>query len=156
MAKEQILDQPESIEVTIDDKKVKKLQKLVDTKESELSKKVYAVSMDKTALGLYADVIDGINWRGKESLGIVEISKKIDDITKKGITDDVIFMSSLEIEASHYFLNKFEGKGRSLALGFINLFKSFEQALSNISQDNKDLADLKKELAGAQQGLSFE
>ena len=54
---------------------------------------------------------------------------------------------------SHYFLNRFEGTGSSTAESFIDLFKKLEQALSAVSQDNKDLEDLNKDLAAAQQGL---
>jgi len=62
-------------------------------------------------------------------------------------------MNALEIEATHYFLNKFTGKGEELAKDFIKIFKSFEQSLNNISQDNKELDDLRKDLAAAQQGI---
>jgi glutaredoxin 2 len=70
-----------------------------------------------------------------------------------GIKNNVIFMSALEIEATHYFLNKFTGKGDSLAKDFIKIFKSFEQSLNNIGQDNKELDDLRKDLSAAQQGI---
>lgn len=140
-------------EVTVDEAKVADLQGKVDKKVAELSNKTYAVSMSKDDLETYSTVMEGIDWRGKEALGILEISKKIDQITKDGIKNNAVYMSALEIEATHYFLNKFEGKGSSLASKFIKIFKSFEQALSGISQDNKELDDLRKELAAAQQGL---
>jgi len=140
-------------EVTVDEAKVANLQKKVSEKAAELSGKSYGVSMSAKDLGVYSDVIQGIEWRGKEALGILEITKKIEEIQKEGIKSDVVFMNALEIEATHYFLNKFTGKGEELAKDFIKIFKSFEQSLNNISQDNKELDDLRKDLAAAQQGI---
>ena len=140
-------------DVTVDEAKVANLQKKVSEKTAELSGKSYGVSMSAKDLGVYSDVIQGIEWRGKEALGILEITKKIEEIQKDGIKSDVVFMNALEIEATHYFLNKFTGKGEELAKDFIKIFKSFEQSLNNISQDNKELDDLRKDLAAAQQGI---
>jgi len=143
-------------EVEVDQKRVDELQSALDKKQQELSKKVYGVSMTSKDLEVYNDIISSLEWRGKEALGILEITKKIDDVRASGIKNDVIFMNALEIEATHYFLNKFSGQGKSLANDFIRLFKAFEQSLTNISLDNKELDDLKKDLAAAQQGLESE
>jgi|694.fasta_scaffold97393_2 hypothetical protein len=145
-----------SQEVFIDEAKIAELQKQVDKKASELSDKSYAVSMTNEDLEVYSTLINEVEWRGKEALGILEIAKKIEDITKEGIKNNAVFMNALQIEATHYFLNKFSGKGNLLASKFIKVFKSFEQALGGISQDNKELDDLRKELAAAQQGLESE
>lgn len=143
-------------EVLVDEAKVAELQELVDKKVAELSNKSYAVSMSKDDLETYSSLMEEIEWRGKEALGILEISKKIEEITKEGIKNNVVFMNALQIEATHYFLNKFSGSGSTLANKFIKIFKSFEQTLVGISQDNKELDDLRKELAAAQQGLEIE
>jgi hypothetical protein len=140
-------------EVVIDEAKVAALQKALEAKTADLSNKVYAVSMDSASLEIYSKVIESITWRGKEGLGILEITKKLEEVKNKGISNDVIFLNALTIEASHYFLNRYESSGSGNAESFIDLFKKLEQALSNISQDNKDLEDLKKDLAAAQQGL---
>ena len=140
-------------EVVIDEVKVAALQSALESKMSELSNKVYAVSMNAESLEVYSNVIESITWKGKEGLGILEITKKLKDVTKNGISNDAIFLNALTIEASHYFLNRFESSGSSSAESFIDLFKKLEQALSAVSQDNKDLEDLNKDLAAAQQGL---
>jgi hypothetical protein len=140
-------------EVVIDEAKVAALQSALDAKMAELSNKVYAVSMNAASLEVYSKVIESITWKGKEGLGVLEINKKLKEVSEKGITNDVIFLNALTIEASHYFLNRFEGTGSSTAESFIDLFKKLEQALSAVSQDNKDLEDLNKDLAAAQQGL---
>jgi len=140
-------------EVVIDEAKVAALQKALDAKMEELSGKVYAVSMNAASLAVYLKVIESVTWKGKEGLGIMEITKKLNEIEGKGISNDVIFLNALTIEASHYFLNRYESTGSSNAESFIDLFKKLEQALSAVSQDNKDLEDLNKDLAAAQQGL---
>lgn len=140
-------------EVVIDEAKVAALQKALDAKMEELSGKVYAVSMNAASLAVYSKVIESVTWKGKEGLGILEITKKLNEIESKGISNDVIFLNALTIEASHYFLNRYESTGSSNAESFIDLFKKLEQALSAVSQDNKDLEDLNKDLAAAQQGL---
>lgn len=140
-------------EVVIDEAKVAALQKALDAKMEELSGKVYAVAMNSSSLAVYSKVIESITWKGKEGLGIMEITKKLNEIESKGITNDVIFLNALTIEASHYFLNRYESTGSNNAESFIDLFKKLEQALSAVSQDNKDLEDLNKDLAAAQQGL---
>ena len=140
-------------EVVIDEAKVAALQSALESKMSELSNKVYAVSMNAESLEVYSNVIESITWKGKEGLGILEITKKLKEVTKNGISNDVIFLNALTIEASHYFLNRFESSGSSAAESFIDLFKKLEQALSAVSQDNKDLEDLNRDLAAAQQGL---
>jgi hypothetical protein len=140
-------------EVVVDEAKVAALQKALETKMSELSNKVYAVSMNAESLEVYSNVIESITWKGKEGLGILEITKKLKEVTKNGISNDAIFLNALTIEASHYFLNRFESSGSSIAESFNDLFKKLEHALSAISQDNKDLEDLNKDLAAAQQGL---
>ena len=143
-------------EVVIDEEKVKNLTDAVFQKEKELDKKVYGISMTARRLQVYNNIIQSLKWRGKEALGIIEICKKINEITNKGISNDIIFMKALEIEATHYFLNRYESSTYKDATEFIDLYNSFDVALNNISADNKDLADLKKELAGAQQGLNME
>jgi len=140
-------------EVVIDEAKVAASQKALDAKMAELSNKVYAVSMNAASLEVYFQVIESIKWKGKEGLGILEITKKLSEVKDKGISNDAIFLNALTIEASHYFLNRYESQGSNNAEGFIDLFKKIEQALSAVSQDNKDLEDLNKDLAAAQQGL---
>lgn len=140
-------------EVVIDEARVANAKKALDSKMEELSNKVYAISMNAASLEVYSKVIESITWKGKEGLGILEITKKLKEIEDKGISNDAIFLNALTIEASHYFLNRYESSGSDNAESFIDLFKKLEQGLSLVSQDNKDLEDLNKDLAAAQQGL---
>jgi hypothetical protein len=146
----------EVLNVVIDQEKVEAFQKKVEAKEAELSKKVYVVEMNESLLQTYAEVMETIQWKGKEALGIVEIFKRIDSIKENGISNNVAFLGALEIEASHYFFNRYETAGSEIAERFIKLFTAFETALSNIAEDNKELSSLKQDLAAAQQGLEAE
>lgn len=141
-------------EIVIDEEKVESLKKEIETKAAELSKKVYAVGFNKDELQIFEDFINGVQWKGKEALGILEICKKIDSIKNEGIKNGAVFFTALEIEASHYFLNKYENKGKDSASDFIRIFKALEQSLSGVHSDNRDYEGLKKELAAAEQGLT--
>jgi hypothetical protein len=99
---------------------------------------------------------EDVEWRSKEALGVMEILKRIDSIKKEGIKDGVAYLTNLEVEASHYFLMKWAGKGESEISNFISLWKTFEETLTLIQQDNIVLKDLEKQLAAAEQGIELE
>ena len=141
-------------EIVIDEEKVESLKKEIEAKAADLSKKVYAVGFGTSELEIFEEFINNVQWKGKEALGILEISKKIDFIKNEGIKNGVVFFTALEIEASHYFLNKYENKGKGSASEFIRIFKALEQALSGVHIDNRDYENLKKELAATEQGLT--
>ena len=143
-------------DITLDFEKIDTIQKKLDEKVKEVSDKKYAISMTKDQLFFFTEAIDNVKWIGKEALGIVEIKKAISGVHEKGIKNNTIFLKALEIEASHYFLNKFSAKGGDTALEFVAVFKSLEQALSAIQSDSKEINDIKTELAAAQQGIVSE
>jgi hypothetical protein len=51
---------------------------------------------------------------------------------------------------------KWAGKGESEISNFISLWKTFEETLTLIQQDNIVLKDLEKQLAAAEQGIELE
>jgi hypothetical protein len=61
----------------------------------------------------------------------------------------------LEVEASHYFILKMEGKGSNDINDFVSLWKTFEETLVLIQQDNMVVKDLEQQLAAAEQGLEL-
>lgn len=144
----------ESSKVIIDEKKVEDLRKKVESLYAELNKKVYAVNMNTKDLETLTEIINNVEWKGKEALGILEVGNKINSIASEGIKNGVIFLSSLEIEASHYFLSKYTNKGRETAENFMKVYKALDLSLSNVRRDNKEYEDLSKDLAAAQQGIS--
>jgi len=144
--------------LNIDQVKIDALIKELETKTKEFSTKVYAVSMTNEILLFFQLFVqDDANWKGREMLGILEMSKRIGEIRKEldgqRLKNDAIMMTALEIEASHYFLNKHESKGTKGIEGFVFLLKSFESALTLVQNDSRMINSIKNELAAAQQGL---
>lgn len=149
---EEILDQMP--EVKIDQEKIDNLLDLIEKKNQELATKMYAVEMDKEKFSAYADFIENhAQWKGRESLGIFEITKRIAEIKKAGVKNGAVMMKALEIEATHYFLNNSEGKGSKNVESLVSLFKCFESALGLVKVDSSVINDLKQELSAAQQGI---
>jgi hypothetical protein len=146
----------DGIKVNVDVAKVDALKKQIDEKRKELSKKVYAVSMDSSTLSMFKKYInEDAEWSSTESLGIIEINKSIQKAESDGVKDNTIYFGALTIEASHYFLSKGKGKGLDSAQNFIKVFKPIDIALSNVKEDNLVINDLQKELNGAEQGLEM-
>jgi hypothetical protein len=145
--------QEETKAPVIDEAKIKDLQEKAEAMYNELSDKAYAISMDKNGLSTLSNIINDVEWKGKEALGVLEVGNKLNSIASEGIKNNVIFMSALEIEASHYFLSKYTAKGKESADNFMKVYKSLDQALINVRLDNKSYDELTKELSAAQQGL---
>jgi hypothetical protein len=144
----------DGIKVNVDEAKVEALKKQIEEKRKELSKKVYAVTMDSSTLSMFKHFInEEAEWNSTESLGIIEINKSIQKAEADGVKDNTIYFGSLTIEASHYFLSKGKGKGLESAKNFIKIFKPVDIALGNVKEDNLVINDLQKELNAAEQGL---
>ena len=143
--------------INIDTEAIKLLEARIKEKKDDIKSKEYSISMTKDLLGRFEDYINNeIVWSNKEALGIIEIHKAIEEIKKTGISGGYVYMESLHLQASHYFLSKKTGSGLKEAQEFIELLKVFETALERSSQDVKEIKDLEKELAGLQQGLVTE
>ena len=141
-------------EIKIDQKKLDKIQKDLEDMKLEISTKEYLVKMDIDTLEFLENFMNfKVSWKGKEALGVSEILKKIDQIKKEDIKNNSVFMTNLQIEATHYFLTKYEGNGSSEIYDLITLLKSIENSLQLVASDNKRVKDLEKELVAAQQGI---
>lgn len=144
----------DEVKVAIDQAKVDSIQKELEDLKSENSEKEYIVKMDSDLLGYYEYFIaNQAPWKGKEGLGIMELGKKISDLKKKGIKDNSVYMNNLHIEATHYFLGKYEGVGNENIDKYVQLYKNIENALTLVASDNQKVKDLQKELIAAQQGI---
>ena len=139
---------------TLDTKKIQSLEGQVKKLKEDTSKKVYAVKM---SAGLLEDLIsfveENAEWTQTESLGVIEVYKNLDKIRHEGVKDNTIFLNSLPLEATHYFLSKSKGKGLKAAENFISIFKPIAVALEEIKKDAAIIQDLEKDLAAAQQGI---
>lgn len=143
--------------LNVDKNKVDSIKKDLDDYKKSLTGKEYAVSMTPELLNRFELYMkDEVQWRSKEALGVKEILKTITESKKEGIKDGVAYFKNLEIEASHYFILKMEGKGANDVNDFISLWKTFEETLVLIQQDNKVIKDLEHQLAAAEQGLEIE
>jgi hypothetical protein len=141
----------------IDQEKVDQLTQELDQVIAELDNKEYAVSMDSNTLKSFEKFLnEKVEWRSKEALGVKEILKRVEKIKKEGIKDGVCYFTNLEIEASHYFILKWSGVGSKEIEQFISLWKTFEETLVLVQQDNMRKNNLEKELAAASQGISAE
>jgi hypothetical protein len=141
----------------VDQEKVAEIKNDLDSYKTSLKDKEYALSMNKDLLRKFEEFMrNEVEWRSKEALGVVEILKRIEEVKKEGIKDGVVYFTNLEIEASHYFLMKWNGKGEDGINDFISLWKTFEESLALIQQDNLVLKDLEKQLAAAEQGIELE
>jgi hypothetical protein len=131
-------------------------ENLISAKK-KLSIKVYAVQFENADLiAQYTNYMTNeAQWREKEALGVIEICKVIEELKKDGIKNNILYMQALPLEASHYFISKQSGKGLKEAKDFIQLLKPFEQALESAKSDAREIQDLEKELAAAQQGIDL-
>jgi hypothetical protein len=144
------------MEVRVDEAKVEGLQKEIAEKREELRTKVYAVSMDEKLFSEYANFIrEKAEWNATEALGIIEISKAISRVEKDGIKDNTLYLNSLTLEASHYFISKCKGCGLEDAKNFIKIYKPIDIALNDVKEDSLKIRDLEKQLTAAQQGLEL-
>jgi len=139
---------------TLDTKKIQSLEEQVKKLKEDTAKKVYAVKM---SAGLLEDLISFIEenaeWTQTEALGVIEVFKTLDKIKSEGIKDNTIFLGSLPLEATHYFLSKSRGKGLKSAEDFISIFKPIAVALEEVKKDASAIQDLEKDLTAAQQGI---
>jgi hypothetical protein len=140
----------------VDQNRVQDAKKRLEKAKKDVQGKEYALPLTEAQMKRFETYIsEEAEWRGKESLGIIEILKRVKAAKKEGRKDGVYYFNNLEIEASHYFLNKWSGKGVKDAEEFVGLIKGFEDSLSLIHQDNQNIKDLEKELAAAEQGLEM-
>lgn len=144
------------VNVSVDPELVSLAQNELDNKRKENREKLYAISMSESLLIRYQNFMaEEAEWNSTEALGVVEVNKQIQKIKSEKIKDNVIYMGALPVEATHYFLNKVKGKGLIEATSFIELYRSFDQALNDVKSDNQILQDLEKKLAAAMQGISL-
>jgi len=142
---------------SVDTEKVKSIKEDLENYKASLKNKEYAVSMSDSLLHRFETYMkEEVQWRSKEALGVKEILKRIEEVKSEGIKDGVVYFTNLEVEASHYFILKMEGKGEKEIESFVTLWKTFEETLMLIQQDNVVVKDLEKQLAAAEQGIELE
>ena len=152
-----LMKEPEKVFTLIDQEKIDNLKKNYENLALDLRKKEYALEItDEQLHFLKTYMTETVSWKGKEALGVIEILKTVKRSEEEGINDGVVYFKNLEVEASHYFLNKYEGKGQNNAELVKNLLDSLERTLSLIGEDNKELKDIELKIKAAQQGIEAE
>ncbi len=138
----------------LDHDKIKSLEDQINDLKEKTAKKVYAVKLSSDLLAVLIGFIErSAEWSQTESLGVIEVHKVLVKIKKEGVKDNTIFMGSLPLEATHYFLSKTKGKGLKEAQDFISLFKPISIALEEVKNDAEAIQSLEKDLAAAHQGI---
>jgi hypothetical protein len=141
----------------LDQGRIENAEKTLSDAKKKLYEKVYAVKFDsKEQIEEFKEFMkNDAAWKEKEALGIIEICKILDGLKKGDIKDNVVFLNALPLEASHYFLSKRSGIGLEEAKKFISMIKPFEIALESAKNDAREVQNLEKELAAAQQGINL-
>ena len=148
------VDYADSFIDTLDHKKIKSIEDQIKDLKEKNSKKVYAVNLTAELLSTLIDFVENNSeWSQTECLGIIEIHKILTGIKKEGVKDNTIFVESLPLEATHYFLSKVRGKGLKEAQSFISLFKPVSIALEEVKKDTAAIQSLEKDLVAVQQGI---
>jgi|APGre2960657373_1045057.scaffolds.fasta_scaffold06528_6 hypothetical protein len=138
----------------LDHNKIQSLEDQVKDLKEKTEKKVYAVKLSVALLTNLIDFVENHSeWSQTESLGVIEVHKILSGIKKEGVKDNTIFLASLPLEATHYFLSKTKGKGLKEAQSFIDLFKPISIALEEVKRDAESIQSLEKDLVAAQQGI---
>jgi hypothetical protein len=153
----EIIENPETILSKVDQKRIGKLKTELENHKKMLTTKEYALEITKDQLKDFTNFMTkDVTWKGQESLGIIEINKILEKSTKETTKNGVVYFNNLAVEASHYFLNRWEGKGLKEAETVSSLLKTFSNTLNLIHQDNTTVKDLEKQLAAAEQGITLE
>jgi len=143
--------------VNIDLAAVEQMEKKISDKKADLKDKLYSIKMTEKLWKRFTGFMENdVPWTNKEALGVIEIANVVKKIEKTGIEKGYVYMASLPLQASHYFLSKTKGNGLDEAERYIALYKVFNDALERTHQDTKSLKTLETELAGLQQGISTE
>ena len=138
----------------LDHTKIKTIEEQIKDLKEKTSKKVYAVKMTADLLVTLIDFVEkNAEWSQTESLGVIEVHKILTGLKKEGVKDNTIFIESLPLEATHYFLSKVRGKGLKEAQSFISLFKPISIALEEVKRDAEAIQSIEKDLVAAQHGI---
>jgi len=137
--------------------RIKAAEENLENAKKRISTKVYAIQFESMEqIERYMSFMENeASWKEKESLGVIEICRVLDQLKSDGIKNNILYMQALPLEASHYFISKQSGTGLAMAMDFISMLKPFEQGLESAKADAQEIQALEKELAAAQQGIEL-
>lgn len=144
----------ENMANSIDTKACKEAEEAFEKERSAQKNKLYAVELSLKNLDAFEDFIKNkAKWQGAESLGVLELVKRIEKIRKDGIKDNVCYMNNLEIDAANHFLGRHIAEGYDEAREFFSYFKPLNQALGKVKADTEALKTLENKMNALRQGI---
>lgn len=145
--------EPATPEVSIED-----LKNQVKEKTSDISNKKYEVNFTRESLDNFETFFKSrITFKGKEAMGLIQLMERVNALKQNmiGNPGSKSTMSALELQAAHYFLNKFEGAGVHKAKELMTILLPIEEAIVQLSKDTQELQDLNKQLTALEQQIDL-
>jgi hypothetical protein len=139
-------------------KEVAKLQEEVDARNREMETKLYIVEGGfETGEKLLKFVTEEAQWKFTEAIGVVEMTKEIEDATANAKGGKQLFLRVLPLEALWFFINKVEGVGLEKAKYYAtNLLKPIGDALARVKADRDAINELMMRQGSLEVGADFE
>jgi hypothetical protein len=147
-------------EMTAEDRanEVSKLQEEIDARNREMETKLYIVEGgSEVGEKLLKFVTEEAQWKFTEAIGIVEMTKEIEDAVANAKGGKQLFLRILPLEALWFFINKVEGVGLEKARYYAaNLLKPVGDALARVKADRDAINELMMRQGSLEVGADFE
>jgi hypothetical protein len=139
-------------------KEVAKLQEEVDARNREMETKLYIVEGGaETGEKFLKFVTEEAQWKFTEAIGVVEMTKEIEDAVANAKGGKQLFLRVLPLEALWFFINKVEGVGLEKAKYYANnLLKPVGDALARVKADRDAINELMMHQGSLEAGADFE
>ena len=139
-------------------KEIAALQTEIETRNREMETKLYIVEGgSETGEKLLKFVTEEAQWKFTEAIGVVEMTKEIEDATANAKGGKQLFLRVLPLEALWFFINKVEGVGLEKAKYYaMNLLKPVGDALARVKADRDAINELMMRQGSLEAGTDFE
>lgn len=139
-------------------KEIQAIQEEVEARNREMETKLYIVEGGaETGEKLLKFVTEEAQWKFTEAIGVVEMTKEIEDAVANAKGGKQLFLRVLPLEALWFFINKVEGVGLEKAKYYsTNLLKPVGDALGRIKADRDAINELMMRQGSLEAGADFE
>lgn len=139
-------------------KEIEALQGEIDTRNREMETKLYIVEGGaEVGEKLLKFVTEEAQWKFTEAIGVVEMTKEIEDAVANTKGGKQLFLRVLPLEALWFFINKVEGVGLEKAKYYAtNLLKPVGDALARVKADRDAINELMMRQGSLEVGADFE
>jgi len=139
-------------------KEIAALNTEIDARNREMETKLYIVEGGaETGEKLLKFVSEEAQWKFTEAIGVVEMTKEIEDATENAKSGKQLFLRVLPLEALWFFINKVEGVGLEKAKYYsTNLLKPIGDALARVKADRDAINELMMRQGSLEAGADFE